>query len=152
MAKIPTTEHCEQCANETPKEILAKSGRARVRVFQDLDDGTFTCERGHKVDLGPLAENSMPPAPTPDPPERKPAAAQPVRETAVAVEEEPQSYQAQVIPGSSRLRQGGALEVTLLVPEQYVGPLTEYCAGIGKTVEEHINEVVSSGFENGWFV
>jgi hypothetical protein len=50
------------------------------------------------------------------------------------------------------MRQGGALELTLLVPEQYVGPLQSYCQGIGKTVEEFINEVVANGFENGWFV
>jgi hypothetical protein len=142
---------CPTCEAETPEDILKRAGRIRNRLYQDLDTGKFECDKGHVVDLSPN-EVTMQPAPTPDPPERKPAATQPARETAVAVEEEPQSYQAQVIPGSSRLRQGGALEMTLLIPEQYVGGLTEYCAGIGKSVEEHINEVVSAGFEHGWFI
>jgi hypothetical protein len=152
MAKIPTTEFCPQCEAETPKDVLAKSGRVQTRVYQDLDSGLYECAKGHKVDLGPLAESLMPPAPVEAPPERTPAATQPAHETSVAVEEPPQTYQPQIVPGSSKMRQGGSMEMTLIVPEQYVGPLESYCQGIGKTVEEFVNEVIQNGFENGWFV
>lgn len=158
--RIPTTETCAQCAAETPQAVLAKSGRAQVKVFQDLDSGKYLCANGHEIDFGsPVTEVEVElPGPLVV---EKPLAhvrlenvtvPERAQDTAVAVAEEPQAYQAQIVPGSSRMRQGGALELTLLVPEQYVGPLQSYCQGIGKTVEEFINEVVANGFENGWFV
>ena len=148
--RVPTTEHCEICANETPKEIIAKSGRARVRVFQDLDSGSYVCERGHEVDLSPampeVAEGLSERRPTP------PAAQQPMpaKESSVAVAELPS--RAEIVPGSGEIQRDGTLAVKLIVPEQYVGPLQSYCEGIGKSVEEFINEVVAGGFENGWFL
>jgi hypothetical protein len=135
-----------------------------------LDDGSYTCERGHKViiESGVLEPQEVKLSPREaqllekgledvkagrtQSLEEVRAGLAPAQDTAVAVAEEPQAYQAQIVPGSSRMRQGGALELTLLVPEQYVGPLRSYCQGIGKTVEEFVNEVVANGFENGWFV
>lgn len=160
--RIPTTEFCEICAQETPQAQLAKAGRARVRVFQDLDNGEYSCERGHRVIIetnepGVVIEREIPGPLVVEKPLAHVrldgvTAPESAQDTAVAVAEEPQAYQAQIVPGSSRMRQGGALELTLLVPEQYVGPLQSYCQGTGKSVEQFINEVVANGFENGWFV
>lgn len=161
MARIPTTEFCPQCAEETPAEVLAKSGRVQRRLFQDLDTGKFECEKGHVVELDLPVESPAAPATetglTGD--VRPPVVSQddadrlaPAQQSAVAVDEMPQSAQSQIVPGSSRIRQGGSMEMTLVVPEQYVGPLQSYCDGIGKTVEEFVNEVVENGFSNGWFL
>jgi hypothetical protein len=163
MAKIPTTEFCPQCAAETPEAVMAKSGRAQTRVYQDLDTGTYECAKGHTVDLEPL-EASMPEAEvthfhSDNDVSRAPIASQDdtervqeAQQGAVAVEEMPQHSQSQIVPGSTMIRQGGAMEMVLRIPEQYVGSLKSYCDGIGKTVEEYVNEVIANGFENGWFV
>lgn len=161
MAKIPTTEFCPQCANETPEDILKRSGRIQNRVYQDLDTGKYECVVGHTVDLNgpepaveevthfhPDNDTSRAPIASADDTERLASASQ----TSVAVEEMPQSSQSQVIPGSAVMKQGGSMEMVLVIPEQYVGALQSYCDGIGKTVEEFVNEVVANGFENGWFV
>lgn len=162
MAKIPTTEFCPQCANETPENILKRAGRIQTRVYQDLDTGKYECAMGHTVDLG---QPDIAPVVTVDPGTvrfEESSSKLPVTagasavlddgQSSIAVEEMPQSGQAQIVPGSSVIKQGGSMEMVLLIPEQYVGALQSYCDGIGKSVEEFVNEVVANGFENGWFV
>ena len=153
MAKIPTTEMCPTCAKDTSLAELARGGRRQVRVFQDLDTGKLECEQGHEVQLEPAdtqpAQNDgyqdlkRAPAPAAVASAKQPA------QTAVAVAER---EQVQIAAGSGRILQDGRLEVTLVVPEQYVGPLTSYCDGINKTVEEYLNEVISNAFDNGWVI
>ena len=169
MARIPTTENCAVCANETPEKELVRSGRRQIRVFQNLDDNSYECERGHKVTF----ESSEPPQPTvavSQTPERKPAetadrgpfanttpppkeretTAFPSQEGSVAVAEEPQSVL--VVPGSAKIRPDHRLSVELLVPEQFASPLQEFCNGLGKTTEEYLSEFMSQAFENGWIL
>lgn len=160
MAKIPTTEMCPQCAKETPEMEVRKSGRRQIRLYQDLDTQKFECAVGHVVDLA-IAEDPAAPAEseaqeatlTPSP--AAAPAREPENDTTVAVAEPPElreNLQSQIVPGSTVVHRDGALEMRLLIPEQYVGPLQGYCEGIGKSVEEFVNEVVANGFENGWFV
>jgi hypothetical protein len=157
MARIPTTEFCPQCEAETPPDVLKKSGRVRTRVFQDLDSGAYECAKGHSVDLGPVMpamDEEAVPFHEPPPVVSRDAerASQPAPQTAVMVEEEPQSSQAQILPGSMVRRQGGSIEMVLKVPEQYAEPLLEYCRGIGKDPETYVNEVIENAFDNGWFL
>jgi hypothetical protein len=166
MAKIPTTEFCPQCAAETPEAVMAKSGRVQTRVYQDLDTGKYECAKGHTVDLEPNERGEVPiqedvthfhpdndtlraPIASQDDTER----VQEAQQGAVAVEEMPQqAFQAQVVPGSSRSLQGGALEVRMIIPEQFVKPLESFCEGSGKSVEEYLNEIWVQAWDNGWFL
>jgi hypothetical protein len=163
MARIPTTEFCPTCEAETPKDVLAKAGRVQTRVFQDLDTGKYECAKGHAVDLGPAMEVEVE-IPGPLVVEHPLANArlenvtvfqeesQESNKTAVAVEDLPQRNQAQIVPGSLVRRKGGEIEMRLIVPEQFSEPLLEYCRGLGQEPEEYVNQVISTAFENGWFL
>jgi hypothetical protein len=149
------------CADQTPPEVFAKSGRAQIRVYQNLDDGTYECAAGHKVEIGEYGAVapavSLPPVElepvTPQPGADSALAASPSsQQAAVAVEESPQAYQAHIVPGSIKMHQGGAMEIRLMIPEQFVGPLCAYCEGMGQTVEEYMSQVIAQGFENNWFM
>lgn len=156
--KIPTTEYCSICENETPKEVLAKSGRARVRVFQDLDNGEYSCERGHRVIIetnepGVVIEREIPGPLVVEKPLAHVhldgvTAPEPAQDTAVAVAEEPQKPF--VLSGSARIREDHRLVVELSLPEQFAASLTEFCNGAGRTVEEYLSEFMDSACQNGW--
>jgi hypothetical protein len=146
------------CADQTPPEVFAKSGRVQIRVYQNLDDGTYECAAGHKVEIGEYGAVapavSLPPVElepiTPQPGDDSALAASPASpQAAVAVEEHAQAY---IAPGSTKMQQGGSMEIKLVIPEHYVGPLCAYCEGMGQTVEEYMSQTINSGFENGWFL
>ena len=162
MARISTTEFCPECEKNPPSEVLAKSGRAMVRVFQDLDTGKFECAKGHEVVFDAQAIDPIQPLVTAvdqsvtdafvrDTAPASSAIEMPEMESAVAVEEMPPA-QAAVAPGSARMRPDHRLEVALSIPEQFVEPLKEFCQANGRTVEEYLAEFMDSAFQNGWIL
>lgn len=164
--RIPTTEFCVECEATTPKDRLAKTGRDRVRVYQDLDTGEYSCEHGHKVTIesGVLEPQEVKLSPREaqllakgledvkagrtQSLEEVRAGLQPAQDTAVAVAEEPQKPF--VLPGSARIREDHRLVVELSLPEQFAASLTEFCNGAGRTVEEYLSEFMDNACQNGW--
>jgi hypothetical protein len=156
--RIPTTEFCTACEAATPKDRLAKTGRDRVRVYQDLDTGEYSCEHGHKVIIesnepGVVIEREIPGSLVVE----KPLAhvrlenvtvPEQAQDTAVAVAEEPQKPF--VLPGSARIREDHRLVVELSLPEQFAASLTEFCTSAGRTVEEYLSEFMDNACQNGW--
>lgn len=56
-----------------------------------------------------------------------------------------------IAPGSSVWIVGGAIELRMTIPDQFVTSLQATAEAMGKTLEEHFAETVEHGLLNGWF-
>jgi hypothetical protein len=167
--KFPSFEAVENYHPAAPATPPAVSKSVQKRIA--IQKGQRPAVAGPPADLAapredlsvldeetPTVEPEPAPAPAPAPPQAVPEpmpATEPEPEPVVPSSHSyhytPEPPVVRHVPDSARLLPGGALAITILVPDPYVSAVQAIAQEQGKSVEQYLNEAISYGFENRWF-